>query len=82
MLLTTSLTTIEPLYTLGLVVIPLRRIGVSLKSPCASLVVTVIVVVGIAPSPALMEVIPIGSARRSPTILYSSTRGSKSLPTG
>ena len=63
MLLTTSLTTIEPLYTAigGNTTKEDRRV---LKESVRSLV-AVIVVVGIAPSPALMEVIPIGSPRRS-----------------
>ena len=58
--------------------IPLIRTGVSLNSPCSFRVVTVTVVVATVPLPALTLVIPIGSARRSPTILISSIEGSKS----
>ena len=72
------LTKNDPLYSSTLVVIPLIKTGVSLNRLCGVKVVTVTVVVGTKPSPALILVIPIGSARRSPTILYSSTDGSKS----
>ena len=64
------------------VVIPAIKTGVSLNSPCALLVLTVIVAVGVLPSPALIDVTPTGSDCKSPTILNSSTLGSKSSNVG
>ena len=80
--LSTSSTKKEPLYELIAVVIPAIKTGVSLNNPCFLSVSTVMILVGVLPSPALIEVIPTGSAARSPTILNSSTLGSKSVNVG
>ena len=49
----------------------LIRIGVPTSNPWGPCVVTVIVLVGVAPSPDIIDVIVIGSAANAPTISNS-----------
>ena len=49
----------------------LIRIGVPTSNPCGPCVVTVILLVGVAPSPDIIDVITRGSAANAPTISNS-----------
>ena len=51
--------------------IPSMRIGVPLSNPWGPCVVTVILLVGVAPSPDIIDSIVIGSAANAPTISNS-----------
>ena len=77
--LSTLLTMKDPLYESKLVVIPESNTGVSLNKPCGSSVITVIVGVDTTPLPDLILLMPMESARRSPTILDSSMDALKSV---